>query len=555
MTAQLKEIRFVSTDRWGRPADPTAGFALRSHVRKVVERQKRSLPKSEVFKFIYQHPVAKQSRRLSKSLVPAPDRDGDELADRRTESLGVECQFVDVATELDYSETSSATPCINSMIVPTSPVCMHPFAVLAARHVAICPERLDGLFKDAAFRHAAEPLFDPSHVDASQSLIAVFPTCSDDAAFFNALVLSILLALCRGSLTSEVCRLKSTTLTCLQKSVDNHVRNQASISSAAIFVLRGSAYKWEDEATHSLHSRALADLVKMSCESLTPATLRGLFWQDLFASILLSIPRATSRLALSSRCSWQRTSASQIHNLPPGFERYRHLFPKEIINCVIDCTELRTQAQLNFHDTGKKFDRLDTMQADIESRLCDLALPCISYGAPANATRLAIFLVVYTTWMETWNSTLIPARVAQQLAGVLELSLLPAAGLDYNDDVWHSCRDLQLWLLRVGCSIAILDDGYTEGLSLRYSHLLEAFVEQVSRQTAFATFNSSPSLIKVSPAMLIRHAMDDFIYPPDCGRNCLQMEAWLGLLQAMGMDDGAMATEDSKCRTENCHTW
>jgi hypothetical protein len=175
---------------------------------------------------------------------------------------------------------------------------------------------------------------------------------------------------------------------------------------------------------------------------------------------------------------------------------------------------------------------LHNMQADIESRLSLCAEACRMQGEQTNAIRIAVFIICFSMWMETWNSTFIPGRLAQQLLDILEASLLEPDGLaifGVAPDPWRNCRDLQLWLLIVVTSIGELDGGFFEDLRPRAARLLRSFSEKYLVPQSLAARSSHFELSMVSNATLLRQAKEGFIYPRHCLTMCSRVRAWLNL--------------------------
>jgi hypothetical protein len=153
-------------------------------------------------------------------------------------------------------------------------------------------------------------------------------------------------------------------------------------------------------------------------------------------------------------------------------------------------------------------------------------------GEHANAIRIAVFIICFSMWMETWNSTFIPGRLAQQLLDILEASLLEPGGLAIfgaATDPWRECRDLQLWLIIVATSIAELDGGFFEDLRPRAARLLQSFIVKHLTPQSPTARSSYFELSMMSNATLLRRATEDFIYPKNCLAMCDQVGAWLDL--------------------------
>jgi hypothetical protein len=271
MAGRQSPFKFLGV-RPNEATDPDDAFAVRSHVRKVIEAQKRMQPRPEVYHFVQRRPGKTKPRR--KRAAGRDNKQRQHSLSHRLESApssnvwsSKDGGITDIGPAAYEKLVSSLVP------IPRSPVCTHPWAVIAARYVDLAPSRLDSLFKSLALREAAEPIFDPSHVDSPRSITAVFPTCLEDAAFFNALVFSIVLTANRGQHTPELLRLKCRAIQVLNDSI---VFGSSSVPLAAVLIFRGAAYKWEGSAANAVHANGLSKLLDVSPSSLTPATLRAI---------------------------------------------------------------------------------------------------------------------------------------------------------------------------------------------------------------------------------------------------------------------------------------
>lgn len=402
--------------------------------------------------------------------------------------------------------------------IPQAPVCLHPFATMAAPHVDLAVERLDVLFKSDAFRYAAEPIFDTRHVDSPLNMKSVFPTCVDDPAFHNAVCYSILQTYNRGKFTLEQFYIKGRTISALNQSLNSGQSALLSSSTAAIIILKVTAYKWEDRASHELHSQGLNKAIESGKAQLTPAAQRAVFWQDLFASVLMSSPRRLTHNVLPDQIQWRRTMGF-MRPIPTGFVRHRAAFPDDLLDCIQDVFELQETVANTVancpREEYEKYTQLDTMQADIESRLAFQTQACRHFGTVAAATRLAVFIITYAAWMETWNSSYVPGKLAEQLLNTLEPSLSQESVLDSGErsDVWSSRRDLQLWLLFIGASIAELDGGFVENIRNRYGQALRSYGHSVATGGWTNTEHVWRRQSLEASTRIIQCALNDFVYP------------------------------------------
>lgn len=305
----------------------------------------------------------------------------------------------------------------------------HPLTALAVKHVRLAPYRLDHLFKSDAFRTASEPLFDTSHVDSPRNMHAVFPNSAQEPAFFNALLYSIIQITNRGRPTIEGFTLQTRTFALLNEKLASPVMTISSADIGAIMLLKTTAYKTFDLVAHDAHTRGLATVLKASStreSGLTPAAKRAVFWVDLLANVLVDSKRWMCHTDLPQKLVWNREKLPEPDStaLPAGFDRLRQDLPFGLLECVLDTVELQNYQEATDHvSPSARYYRLDAMQASIESRLGLVAQDCRKRGVLAEAVRLAVFMCCYCSWMEIWNDSLIPCRVAQSLLDILEPTL------------------------------------------------------------------------------------------------------------------------------------
>lgn len=516
-------LRFVQVGEPGHKSHPDQAFAVRSHVRRTVAHENHGRPRAIKVRFA---PVATSAngvpRGRKRKATQVDEVEHDQALEQQAlvpnlEALGDDSGY-QTAETCDLEAIQFFDSCI-----PSSPVCLHPFAIKAAQHVDLSVERLDELFKSNAYRYAAEPVFDIQHVDSPLSMEAVFPTCGDDPAFYNAVCYSILQTANRGKFTLEQCHIKSQTISALNKSLASGSSALLSSSTAAIIILKVTAYKWEDRASHELHSQGLLKAIQSGKVQLTPAALRAIFWQDLFAAVLLSTPRRMTHSVLPDQIQWLRIRGF-LRPIPNGFVRHRAALPDNLMECIQDVQELQAAATNCSEERIQKYTQLDTMQADIESRLAFQAEACRSFGPVATATRLAIFIVTYAAFTETWDSSYVPGRLAEQLLNTLEPFLHRLASDEPEEvpDVWSSRRDLQLWLLFIGTSIAELDNGFAENIRYRYGHALRLYGQNIAR--VLWTQKGLEATTRI-----MQSALNDFLYPKGWSDQRLGIMEWFEL--------------------------
>ena len=382
----------------------------------------------------------------------------------------------------------------------------HPFTSFAAKYVRLPVARVDHLLKSNAFRTASEPLFDPNHVDSDLSMHAVFPHSEEEPAFLNALLYSIVQTTNRGHSTIESLSLQARIIALLNDKLSSPFPTLSPADIGAIMILKTTAYKYCDHVAHDAHTRGLAAALT-SCNkgesSLTVNAKQAIFWQDLYAAVLIGSDRSIPFLSPSEKIQWYRESCPElVQALPAGFVRHQDALPHDLLECVADIVEFQAVLSTGtiFHLPNSKPDTLKLMQSSIESRLAVQKNSCTQLGVIAEACRLTIFMCCYCSWMKTWNDSLLPCKLAERLIDMVEPTLNFTT--QQNDTVWPQSLDVLLWLLLVSASVVELDQGHVEGLRKRRSVLFVSV-------RAFLNRNSFTNL-----EQLLQSASQDFIY---CG--------------------------------------
>lgn len=381
----------------------------------------------------------------------------------------------------------------------------HPFTPFASKYVHLSVPRLDSLFKSPAFRTASEALFDSSHVDSALSMHAVFPRSEEDPVFLNALVYSVVQITNRGRPTTEGISLHGKINALLIEKLTSQFPNLSPADLGAIMILKTTAYKTCDLVAHDTHTRGLTAAFKAcstSENSLTPAAERAIFWLDLCAAVLIDSKRSMSHLDLPQKAVWHRESCPELApTLPIGFVRHQHALPCDLLECVSDVVEFQTYLRMTgiaHSPNSAVYHELELMQASIESRLAFQEQSCRQLGIVAEACRLAIFMCCYCSWMETWNVSLVPCRLAEKLIDLLEPT--PLFSSQESDSVWLQHMDILMWLLLVTASVVELDQGHVEGLRSRQSRMF------LSARTSLS------DCCVMDMKHLLQSALQDFIY-------------------------------------------
>ena len=414
-------------------------------------------------------------------------------------------QFSAHITDLKASQWPMFYRSVVSSSPVQPPICWHPFTSFAAKHVPLPIARLDRLFKSNAFRTASEPLFDPNHVDSALSMHAVFPHSEEEPAFLNALLYSMIQTTNRGKPTTEGVSLQARIIKLLNLKLSSLDPSLSQADIGAIMILKTTAYKYCDHVAHDVHTRGLSAALETCSKggnSLTVAAERGVFWQDLCASVLIGSDRSIPGPKPPEGFTWYRERCPELSQaLPIGFVRHQNALPYNLLECVADVVEFqavllqRTVAEMS---ASVRYDTLEPMQASIESRLAVQKNSCTQQGVVAEACRLAVFMCCYCTWMERWNDSLTPCKLAERLIDLLEPTLF--SNTQQNESVWSQRLDVLLWLLRICASVVELDQGHVEDLRSKQSHMFLS-------ARAFLSDYTSTVLEHLSQS-----ALQDFIY-------------------------------------------
>lgn len=163
---------------------------------------------------------------------------------------------------------------------------------------------------------------------------------------------------------------------------------------------------------------------------------------------------------------WQREEAlpQRLFPDPPdGFLRLLNILPKDLVDCVMDITQLQSTVQSAKDPMAKRI-LLSNMQASIESRLATCASD--SSSAIPRCCSLALLIVCFFSFTDTWGDALIPCRLSDMICVALQESI---TSLD-----WSGHRNLQMWCFLVGVTVVPLNDGYVQFLSQRWNELSQS---------------------------------------------------------------------------------
>lgn len=240
-------------------------------------------------------------------------------------------------------------------------------------------------------------------------------------------------------------------------------------------------------------------------------------------------------------CCWRRQRSPGLGLLAPaGFLRYASTLPSILLDCISDTVELQvllrseSMAKLPRH---AKYRQIDTMQASIESRLALARGDCQHYGSVAEAVRLGVFVVCYCSWMDTWNSSLVPCRVGEQLLKILESELSPASLK--TQCMWDGQMDVLVWLLFITSCVAEMDQGHVEGFRGRCLHILRNMVRGLKEQPALAPVSSRA----------MGSGLTDFMYCDNWKKQRHTMKEWHQLELLATFTSALPSAEESSSQT------
>jgi len=532
MRGPHSEVRFVAVNRPGHARNPEDEWARRSHVRRTTIRNQKKRPIFERMRFVDQAEISRTRKKTAqkrkakekpRSISPVQHK-LDSLAELAP-AAGTSNVAVALATPIACNSSLSLVFRGSSSLV-CSLTYSHPHTHITAKCVQIPPDRLDALFKSDAFRTASEPCFDSGHVDATLNMHAVFPGCADEPVFLSALVYATVQDMNHGTVSMEGLLLKSKTIRLLNEKLSSSAQPLSPSVIGAIMILKSVAYKYGDLEAHGTHTLGLMKALKVCNRrdiGVTEAAKRAIFWLDLFGAMITGSERQLSHFALPQSIFWQHERLSDLAlSLPIGFVRHRNSLPRELLECICDTAELQSFLRLDAISQlphRAKYYQLDTMQASIESRLSFQTLACQRFGAITEAVRLGVFIVCYCSWMDTWNSSLIPSRVAEKLIEILES--LVAFGGEQLQHVWPQRMEIFLWLLLVVSSVVDLSKGCVEGLKSRQSRLVQSVMHSLTATT----------FVQIDLWSALQSALNDFICCDGWLERRRNIREWLDLEQ------------------------
>ena len=170
---------------------------------------------------------------------------------------------------------------------------------------------------------------------------AVFPCCTDEPIFLNALVYAMVQVLDCGRKTFENLKLKGRAVGLLNQKLAASPTALTPAVIGAVMMLKSVSYKFADYSSHQMHSQGLSMCLQALQSQnilLTAAAARAVFWQDLLGNLLICAPRQLPQLPHAKDVCWSRTP----FNLPPGFLQHSHLLPDSLLECILDTVEIQS---------------------------------------------------------------------------------------------------------------------------------------------------------------------------------------------------------------------
>lgn len=481
-----KHLTIVPFIAPGLPRTTEEDHAIRSHARRAAEDAKTSKPVRIQFKLV---DVEAKTRR-QKERRPARGRRHE----------------VAVARASTHAHMGIESP-------NASPSPHHPFADIASQYVKLAPQRLQYLFRSSAFRAAAEPMFETTHVDANMNMLSVFPGCENDIVFMNALTYAMILMESRCRVTQEALLLQGDTIRLLNARLASGSAKDLVPVAGAVMLLRSIAYKSNDAQAYQVHTDGLSRLLRVTASHLTVEAHRAVFWLNLF-SVLLNLDVCDNiRVSLATpEPQWpEGCDLDPSREVPVGFARHRCAIPEHVLDCIRDTIQM--QSALRSGALGSKWEDknryLDAMQACIEYRL--VCVPA-RQSPIMEGIRLCVFMVCFFSWIETWGSTHIPSQVANRLLDILRKSLRPA-----NVTLWLGHVDVLLWFLLVISSVVECEQGHIPGLKSKRDMVLS---------------ETQQSLKVLVPGVIgsdLECALKSFIYCDGWVEDRMQTRAWTKL--------------------------
>lgn len=346
----------------------------------------------------------------------------------------------------------------------------HPVAVDAARHVHGIPfSALDLMFKSTSFRTVSRPLFSPVRVDSDNSMYAVFPGSDQDCLFFHALVYSLIRVSSTHLLPeTQTIYLENMVVRLLKERIQayQNTRQIAISTIGAVLLLKVASYKLRDTYQHDIHTKGVEAILRVSGRGILPENLqRAIFWQDLYASVLVR-----SQRRFKDFMTYEDFDSLPFQTLPVGFSRVKSHLPRELHQCIVDVIRFDNERrEIALQTWSHRYRRLDGLQASIESRLEEMTRVCRESSPLAEAVRLATLFWCYCTWMEVWNDPLVPCAILRQMLDVLERSLSSLR----SALIWQHHADVLHWLLYLVRDITLIENRHTRQIAPRYHELLQ----------------------------------------------------------------------------------
>ncbi|CEI63545.1 hypothetical protein FVEN_g6676 [Fusarium venenatum] len=307
--------------------------------------------------------------------------------------------------------------------------------------LAIKGTRLQHFLNNYEARLAPEPVFSVSKDLDFQNFQSVFRAGLVDPALSNAVMLSLAFAASGGIINKECLIYRGQAIHHIRETMMfNHSVSESTIG--AILLLVGVEARLGTVSQVDLHMGAV-QLLLTTCQNsgicLTEGIKRAIFWQDLNSSILVGSKRMFHHKSFAE-LEWERDSiATDLLQLPPGFQIRSHLFSDEFIEVLEDIYALeRIRDDYRPADCVVSAVFINGHTASIQSRL--EALPKATQLS--RCCYLGAYLCSVMLCCTVWCALVIPANISTQLLFELQQA--------YNDPVWDEHADLLLWLIYMG---------------------------------------------------------------------------------------------------------
>ena len=310
------------------------------------------------------------------------------------------------------------------------------------------------LMSTANARSAGEPIFCVIPEDPLRSLSTVFRGQGLlDHAVCTGIALHLKFAWSGWQMTYECTKYMREVVQTVNTNITNLHEANAEAVVGAILLLAAVELRLENQVEAEWHRQGANQILKahpMLSKTLHPSIQRGLFWQDLFTSMLMGNKRLFHPESFPGLFSIPESVLRPDRRLPRGFESARHILSAELLAILEDLHLLTTELCQESNQAGvlsksKKLE-LDSQQAWIETRLLDVQDQTLGLGLIPDCILKATFICTYTLDISTWGSYFIPTQLSKQMLITLRKTT--------SSSFWIAHQDLLFWLVFVGCYVA-----------------------------------------------------------------------------------------------------